>query len=303
MNNTNFFICKANQSQRDYVLQRVSIKDEQERENALIYVAVDETEKIIGRIVVKPKDVPAPIMGKYWYIDNLFVHPEFRRKGIATALVAEIKEQAELCDIIYLHGSANASLEASMFWLNQGFTMNAYGKKQDDTSKPLFYGNYFHFFSYYIRRKALIGDSRYNRIRTISKDEISSFINQSVLDEKRKTYLLSKADDLFGFAIGEEDEMQGVILAFADNMYAPLDGTQWRTFLYVDPQFRHQGIGRALVLRLYQYAQEKDVIQLNNFDTTEDNIGFWYELGFDIFFWAVNPQRGKRCTTAMLRVK
>ena len=97
--------------------------------------------------------------------------------------------------------------------------------------------------------------------------------------------------------------MQGVILAFADNMYAPLDGTQWRTFLYVDPQFRHQGIGRALVLRLYQYAQEKDVIQLNNSDTTEDNIGFWYELGFDIFFWAVNPQRGKRCTTAMLRVK
>ena len=243
------------------------------------------------------------MMGKYWYIYNLFVDSGFRRKGIATALVAEIKEQAELCDIIYLHGSANASLEASMFWLNQGFSMNAYGKKQDDASKPLFYGNYFHFFSYCIRRQALNGDSRYSRIRTISKDEIAPFINQSVLDEKRKTYLLSKADEIFGFAIGEEDKIQGVILAFADNMYAPLDGTQWRTFLYVDPQFRHQGMGRSLVWRLYQYAQEKDVIQLNNFETTEDDIGFWYELCFDIFFWAVNPQSGKRCTTAMIRVK
>ena len=134
MNNTNFTICKANQEQREYVFERVIIKDEEERKKAVVYVATDSDNRIIGRTVIKEKDVPAPISGKYWYIENLFVHPEYRRKGIASALVAEIKKQAEIFEIVYLYGSANASVEASLFWLNQGFTMNAYGKRQEDSS-------------------------------------------------------------------------------------------------------------------------------------------------------------------------
>ena len=90
MNNTNFTICKANQEQREYVFERVIIKDEEERKKAVVYVATDSDNRIIGRTVIKEKDVPAPISGKYWYIENLFVHPQFRRKGIASALVAEI---------------------------------------------------------------------------------------------------------------------------------------------------------------------------------------------------------------------
>lgn len=303
MNNTNFIICKANQTQRDYVLKRFIIKDEQERENAIIYVAVDETDKIIGRIIIEEKYVPAPIMGKYWFILNLLVHPEFRRKGIATALVNEVKRQAELSKVVYLYGSANATLEASMFWLKQGVTLNAYGKKQDDTSKPLFYGNYHHLFSYCLERKALVGDNRSVYIRTVSKDEIPHLINKYASDEKKKAYLLNKTENLFGFvAVGEEDEIKGVILASPDSMQAPLDSTRWWMFLFVDPQCRNHGIGRSLVWQLYQYAKEKDVIQLTNFDGTEDNIGFWYKLGFDIFFWGVNAQTGKRSTTAMIRV-
>ena len=51
------------------------------------------------------------------------------------------------------------------------------------------------------------------------------------------------------------------------------------------------------------YAKENNFVQLTNFDITEDNIGFWYEIGFDIFFWGVNASTGKRGTTAMIRVK
>ena len=50
-------------------------------------------------------------------------------------------------------------------------------------------------------------------------------------------------------------------------------------------------------------AKENDIIQLTNVDTSEDNIEFWYKIGFDIFFWEVKTQTGKQITTAMVRVK
>lgn len=304
MNNTNFTICKANQEQRDYVFERVTIKDEQERKNAVVYVATDSDNQIIGRTVIKEKDVPAPISGKYWYIENLFVHPQFRRKGIASALVAEIKKQAELSNIVYLHGSANASVEASMFWLNQGFTMNAYGKRQEDRSKPLFFGNYFHFISYCINRKSLVADNTLYNIKHASENEIQQVIEKYVTDEKRKAYFANKMNGLLGFvAIGEAGNIQRAIIAFPDSMQAPLDSMHLWIHPFVEPECRNQGLGRSLVYKMYQYAKENDIIQLTNVDTSEDNIGFWYEIGFDIFFWEVKTQTGKRITTAMIRVQ
>lgn len=304
MNNTNFTICKANQEQREYVFERVTIKDEQERNNAVVYVATDSDNQIIGRTVIKEKDSPAPISGKYWYIENLFVHPEFRRKGIASALVAEIKKQAELSKIVYLHGSANASVEASMFWLNQGFTMSAYGKRQEDRSKPLFFGNYFHFISYCIRRKPLIDNNILYNIKRASEKEIQQVIDKFATDEKKKSYFTNKMNDLLGFvAIGEAGNIQGAIIAFPDSMHAPLDSMHLWIYPFVESEYRNQGLGRSLVYELYQYAKENDIIQLTNVDTSEDNIGFWYEIGFDIFFLEVKTQTGKRITAAMIRVQ
>ena len=44
MNNTNFTICKANQEQREYVFERVIIKDEEERKKATkVYIKKNQT--------------------------------------------------------------------------------------------------------------------------------------------------------------------------------------------------------------------------------------------------------------------
>ncbi|MBQ4575041.1 MAG: GNAT family N-acetyltransferase [Clostridia bacterium] len=304
MNNTNFSICKANQEQRDYVLEQFPKLKKEEREKAIIYVAVNEIDNIIGRILVTEKDVPNPITGKYWYIINVFVHPNFRRMGIATELVNEIKRQAEIFEILYLYGSANATVEASLFWFNQNFTLNSYGKKQDNVNAPLLYGNYYHLFSYRIERKTLIPNNTFNCIKRASKDEIQQAIDTYIFDDKKKEYFLSKANDLLGFvAIGDNENIQGTIIAFSDSMQAPLDCTRLWINVFVEPKCRNQGIGKILVYEVYQYAKENDIAQLTNFDITEDNIGFWYEIGFDIFFWGVNASTGKRGTTAMLRVK
>lgn len=304
MNNTYFTICKANQEQRDYVLDRFSKMKKEERENAIIYVAVNELDNIIGRILVTENDVPKPLNGKFWYIINLFVHPNFRRMGIATELVNEIKRQAEISEILYLYGSANSTVEASLFWFNQNFTLNSYGKKQDNVNEPLLYGNYHHFFSYRVKRKTLTPNNTFNRIKRASTDEIQQAIDTYIYDDKKKAYLLSKSNSLLGFvAMGDNGNIQGAIIAFPDSMQAPLDSTRLWINLFVELEYRNQGIGKALVYEVYRYAKENDFVQLTNFDITEDNIGFWYEIGFDIFFWGVNSSTGKRGTTAMIRVK
>ncbi len=302
MNNTKFTICEANQIQRDYILERSAIKNKRARENAIVYVAIDENNSTIGRIIVIEQDVQSPLIGKCWYIADILVQSEYRRKGIATALFTEIKSQAEYLNIIYIYGHVRPSLEASMFWLNQGVTMYPFGTMKNDINKPLFYGNYEHIFSYCIHRKVLNGDRRHINIRAIVKDEIANLINKYAQDESTKASLLNKSEELFGFAaIGENNETQGVIFAFSHGMKAPLDSKYWVTSIYVDPNFRHQGIGRSLIWRLYQYAQENDVIQLTNF-AKGDHIGFWYKLGFDIYFRGKNT-KGVTLATAMIRVK
>lgn len=303
MNHTNYRICKANQIQREGILKHFPKMSEEARKNVTIHVSVDDKEQVIGRIMVTEGDVPSPIGGKCWCISNVFVHPEHRREGIASALVNLVKEQAEAAGIIYLHGSANASVEATMFWLNQGFTLNAYGRKGEDPQNPLLYGNYHHMMSYRMDRKPLSPADASVTIRPVEGEEIPQLIEKYTSDEKKKFFLLSKTEDLFGFeAIGDAGERKGVILVRPDSMQAPLDSTRWWMFLFVEPPYRRQGIGRSLVRHLYQYAQGRDVIQLSNIDQTEDHIGFWYEIGFDIFFWDKNAQTGRRAATAMLRV-
>lgn len=303
MKHTNYRIGKATQVQREGILKHFPKMSEEFHKNVVIHVAVDDQEQVIGRIMVTEGDVPSPIGGKCWCISNVFVHPDHRREGIASALVNLVKTQAEADGIVYLHGSANASVEATMFWLNQGFTLNAYGRKGEDPQNPLLYGNYHHMMSYRMDRTPLFVADASVVIRPVSGDGIPRLIETYTYDVKKKEFLLNRKENLFGFeAVGDSGERKGVILACPDSMQAPLDSTRWWIFLFVEPPYRRQGIGRSLVRHLYQYAQGKNVIQLSNIDQTEEHIGFWYALGFDIYFWDKNVQTGTRATTAMLRV-
>ena len=87
MNNLNYTIHKANKVQREYVLERVTIKNESERENAIIFVATNQDNDVIGRIVLLEQVLPLINGGKIWYISNVFVHQGYRRNGIATQLL------------------------------------------------------------------------------------------------------------------------------------------------------------------------------------------------------------------------
>ena len=297
-----YSVCAADEKQRAGVIRNPKWA------SAMIYVAVNEGGSVIGYIVVKEETVPLPLQGKYWFILNLRVETDFRRMGIAAALVDEIKRRAALSDIIYLYGSADPTLEASMFWLKQGFSLNAYGKKQDDKGEPLKYGNYPHLMSYRIKRAVrpeILHQSHH--IRPALKQEIDQFIRQylktSDMSEMRKEFFTGKIEEFFGFiAIGEKNNIIGYIVAFADEMKAPINGNRWFLELFVEPEYRRRGIGSVLTQEMIRYAKGKDVMQLTAYESHEDDIAFWYNRGFDIIFWGINADTGKRPTTAMLRI-
>lgn len=304
MDKISYSICIANEQQRATVIKNRNPK----WESAMIDVAVEESGRIIGYIVYREEPVPAPLDGKYCWIMNLRVEPDFRRMGIATAFVNRIKRQSEVSDIMYLYGSADPTLQASMFWWKQGFSLNAYAKKQEDKNDPLSYGNYPHLMSYRVKRTDPLEISDGSHcIRPAQKQEINQLVRQffetSAASGRNKEFCISKIEDLFGFvALGEKNNIIGYIFAYVDDMYAPIEGNRWFLQLFVDPEYRKCGIGSALTKEMIQYAKGKDVMQLTATEPHEGDIGFWYHIGFDIFFWGANANTGKRATTAMLRI-
>ena len=102
--------------------------------------------------------------------------------------------------------------------------------------------------------------------------------------------------------IDDNGKIKGAIFAFPDSMQPPMDSTRWWITLFVEPEHRNKGIGKTLVHHMYQYAQDKDVVQLSNIGRDNDSV-FWLNVGFDIFFWSPNSKTGTRQVTSMLRIK
>ena len=62
MNNTYFTICKADQEQREHVLSQSAIKNNDTKKNAIIYVAINDNNRIIGSIIVVEQNTPTIIL-------------------------------------------------------------------------------------------------------------------------------------------------------------------------------------------------------------------------------------------------
>ena len=227
----------------------------------------------------------------------------FRKVSVISALIAGLCIFGG-CVIDGSESGANATVEASCFWLKQGFSMNAYGRKQDDPAMPLFYGNYFHMFSRCIRRKPLLDRQRNDSVKALSNEKTQRLIDEYMTDSEKKVYYMSKVDTLSGFAIcGKHGEIMGAIIAFPDSMQAPLESIRLFVDVFVMEEYRKKGVGRELICEVCHFAKEIGAIQLTNFSQTAEYIGFWYKIGFDVFFWDVNPNTGEYSTTAMLRIE
>lgn len=308
----NYRIQEADADQRRYVFDNL-YKDDKLRESAVVYVALDG-ERIIGRIIASERPTPEPLDGKYWFIHNLLVHPDYRRRGVATALTDELTEAARRAGALYLFGSANPTAAACRFWYGRGFTLNAYGKKREDEGRPDEYGNFSHMFCYRLTSRSLgregksfASDFGY---RIVAADgaalapALDGFMSCPGVSDGAKEFFRVRRDSIFGLAaINGAGEPVGYIAACRDEMGAPLEDTKlWLPFIFVRPELRRHGIGRALAEGMVMRAREKGAAQLTAFRHDEEETGFWYGVGFDVFFWGVNFDNGRRSVTASLRV-
>ncbi len=276
--------------------ENLTFTTSEDRDAAFGYVATVDS-RVVGRIVILPREKYE--YGMSWFVRNLRVEPEFRRQGIATALVEAVKRRALEEGVIDLYGSANQTVAASRFWLSQGFAVAPYGKPDGD-------GNFLHWICCRLERERLERSYRYE-LAELERGSFAEWLrgltDAGKVDAKPGEYVLTHIDGISGFVChGESGEIIGAGWYFVDDLKPPLDEKYLFSYVYVDEAHRLRGLGRELVAALAEEARRLGVLELNRFASDDAELGFWFRLGFGIIRCGVTAETGKRGMRAMIRV-
>lgn len=273
-----------------------------EQEAVAVFAALNDADEVVGYIFTKVAPEPQPDQPG-WYIDKVFVDPAYRRQGIATELFDALNSHAIKQGVPYFIGYAQATERATMFWYDMQFCLER-SKKQEDPSRPLTYGNYLHF----MHRQVGITPERTSSIELPSAYQIvraDHDLHDSLFDmyfPNDNAYFATVLQDLFGFAVVNElNHPIGFALAKEEEMGAPLDGSEWFVWLYVEPKHRKQGVGSTLLQTMKSAAKDtaKPPVQLRPLcpkGLTREDADFYRKRGFNVAYygWLVDKETGER---------
>jgi len=305
----NYHVVKADKKQIEFLYEtrwKSSNTTKEEQKNRIIFLAFDEIENILGVLTAMETPVPEPLYGINWFILSINIQMEYRRQGIASALIKEAVVHAKQENVMCFYGSADPTLQAHMLYFKQNFCFLRYGKICDDYNKPLEYGNYHHMFFNRLDKlnKSIKKQEKYRIINT-DKESLDWIFNEYVIKTSPQAaeFYRDKKEEIFGFtAIDDDNKILGFITAREDEMYAPLENIQWWIpYIFIYPEFRRQGIGTNLVQELIKSAKKSNVMQLTSTFKNEDATEFWYDNNFDIYFWGQNSD-GTRTVSAAMRI-
>lgn len=203
--------------------------------------AVDGTE--LGHVIVEEKPTKGPIKGTDWFIWNIFTLPQLRRQGIASQLMEELIGQAREANVLNLVGSANPTVQATGFWISQGFCLQRYGQKSENRNNPFEYGNYHHL----IFKRISVADSMNNgipvpggyalfRADTVQMDRIfEGYVRSSDV-----LYYRDKRDGMKAITVMDRENMLlGFVVLLKEKIGEPVELEQmWIPYLYVEPRAR-----------------------------------------------------------------
>jgi len=274
-------VARADKRQTDIVLAKL-IKSELKRENAVVFVALDSKRNIIGHAVIDQKKAPPPLRGTDWFIWLVKVRPEWRRQGVASALLREIKKQAKEETILHIQGSCT-NTPAHLFWQSQGFCAQRYGSPQQD-------GTSAHMIFYRIDKteNATQKEQTGYRIAVAGKAQLHRVFDEYILDNG-VPFFQDKRDDIFGFvAVDGNENTVGFITACQDELGAPLTGTRWLIpYIFVNAELRRQGIASALLEEMRKSAKQANASQLDAIRLNDEAALFFYENNFDLCVWYI----------------
>jgi GNAT superfamily N-acetyltransferase len=282
-------VVKANRNQIDFIFDNFC-KNEKLRNVVIGFTAVDSLGDILGYLLIGEKEVPLPLNGADWWVHRLFIRDDFRRRGIASAILKEAIKHAGQSNIRHITGSANPTLRAQSFWFKHGFSGSRYGKIQDDPAYPLVCGNYHRMISRRVGDAAEVNEKPRSgyRISETGGERLDSTFDK--LLDRSMTFYSDKRAGLFGLtAIDDDGNILGDIALLSDELAAPLDGEQWHIpYIFVNPEHRRMGIATNLLRETIRRAREARVSQMFCAQNTSDAeiIGFWDANRFAIFHWS-----------------
>ena len=108
----------AIQSAKTFLEDRISNKDSE------IFVAQNTTNKLVGFVQLYPL-FSSTRMKKFWFLNDLFVHPEFRGNGISIGLIQKAKDlvlESKACGM-YLE-TEKSNLIGNHLYPKTGFELN-----------------------------------------------------------------------------------------------------------------------------------------------------------------------------------
>jgi len=303
-------VTKASKAQVDEVFDRF-YKREEVRKNAIVFVATDNKDNIIGYLVAEAGESLAERLGRTipfastdWFIGTIFVAPKRRRQGVGTALLQEAIKHAQQAGVRHLLGSC-LKTPAHLFWYKHHFCFILYGQKLNDANIPDEYGNYPHMIVRRLDKKQACPHKQDGyQIVKATQAQLDLLFGDHILQDGLK-FFHDKKGAISGLsAVDEEDTLLGMIGSYPYELGTPLNGTQWMIpYIYVRPASRGQGIGSALVGEMIKAAREANVKQLTCLYVTEEASKFLYQNNFGVCnYYIMDDIDGRRAVSAALRL-
>ena len=238
---------------------------------------IDEEETVCKKIVDKEGNIIAGCTGYIYpwaamYIDDMWVDEKYRRQGLGSQALQAVEKAAEEkgCYLIWL---GTWDFQARPYYLKHGYTV--FSTLMDTP----------------------IGHENYELFKRLDKEYVKrecKQINYQILDgtEEDAEYICDQLDDGFNAKhleikhdyikinrklINKDGKVVAAIMAGVDQIDI---GWIWK--IWVDEEYRHQGLGTLLMKHFEKRAKEKGATIINSLEIYDWNIGFFLKAGYKI---------------------
>jgi GNAT superfamily N-acetyltransferase len=236
----------------------------------------EEEEMICKKIADQDGSVIAGCVGylSQWgclYVDDLWVEEKYRKQGLGSVLLQTVEDAARKrgCYLSYLD---TGDFQAKPFYLKHGYTL--YGTIQDH---PVGHEDYVMF-------KRLDTDLEKRPCKAAEYalldggEEDEEFIDDK-LYEYNLPFLKPKHEyiKINRKLVDESGRTVAAIMAGVSNVDA---GWIWK--IWVDEDYRHQGLGTLLVKHFEKKAKEKGATKIISEEIYDWNVGFFEKAGYSV---------------------
>ena len=237
---------------------------------------IDGEVTVCKKIVDKEGNIIAGCTGYIYswgamYIDDMWVEEKYRRQGLGSAAFQAVEQVAEEkgCHLIFL---GTWDFQAKPYYLKHGYTV--FSTLHECPVGHEDYGLYKRLDIEHLKRECKPIDFA---VVDGSEEDVDYICEQ--LDGFNKKHLDTKHDyiKINRKLVNKDGKVVAAIMAGVTEVDV---GWIWK--IYVDEEYRGQGLGTLLVKHFEKKAKEKGATKIISQEIFDWNIGFFKKLGYNI---------------------